>query len=98
MAIDQKSGSRPRNPANVMRFFRPEQKGFVGHTGFQTMNILNLRFRNLKNFSNQFHRFIIRTCLIFGIKHPKFFQIFKFVYLLIRLPVNINFQIFYRVF
>ena len=69
-----------------------EQERFVGHSGFQTADIVDFRLRHLKNLRNQLQRGIIRMILVAGIKPAQLLQIFKFINLMLRLPVDIHLQ------
>ena len=92
LPVDQQFGTRAGNAADIMSALQLEQERFVGHSGFQTADIVDFRLRHFKNLRNQLQRGIIRMILVAGIKLAQLLQIFKFINLMLRLPVDIHLQ------
>ena len=90
MPVDEKLGSRPGNPADIPVPSHLKEKGFVGHSRLQALEIPDLALRNRKYFGYQLHGLIVRVLLVPGIKKPQLFQILKFIYLILRLAVCIH--------
>ncbi len=91
-AVDQKSGARPRDPADVRLAAHPKEEGLIGHAGLHAADIPYLRFRRPEYLRDQRQRLIVRTVPVSGVKTPQFFQIFKFADRTGRLEIGVKFR------
>ena len=57
--VDQKLGTRSRDPADIMLAVDLEKEGFIGHAGFQAADVNDLGFRDLEDLGDQLHGFVI---------------------------------------
>ena len=90
LPVDQKLGSRTRNPADIGLAVNLKQERLVRHAGLQAFNARDLRLRNLQHLGDQLHGDIVGMVLVALIEEAELLKILELIYLVVRLSVDIH--------